>query len=83
MSKTNFAKEQLKSIVERIERLSEEKSALTNDIAEVYVEAKSHGFDVKIIRKVIAIRKKDAAERSTEEEMIDLYLNAVQGELDV
>jgi uncharacterized protein (UPF0335 family) len=83
MSKTNFAKDQLKSIVGRIERLNEEKDALSKDIAEIYVEAKGNGFDRKIIRKVVAIRKKDAAERSTEEEMIDLYLSAVQGEMDV
>ncbi|MFT3811473.1 MAG: DUF2312 domain-containing protein [Micropepsaceae bacterium] len=77
MSKTNFAKDQLKSVVERIERLEEEKKALSDDIKEVYAEAKGNGFDVKILRKVIRIRKMDAAERSTEEEMLDLYLSAV------
>ena len=77
MTKTNFAKDQLKSVVERIERLEEEKAALAADIKEVYAEAKGNGFDVKILRKVIRIRKQDAAERSTEEEMLDLYLSAV------
>ena len=77
MSRTNFAKDQLKSIVERIERLEEEKKAIGTDIKEVYTEAKGNGFDAKIIRKVVAIRKKDAAERSTEKEMLDLYLDAV------
>jgi uncharacterized protein (UPF0335 family) len=77
MTKTNFAKDQLKSVVERIERLEEEKAALSADIKEVYAEAKGNGFDVKILRKVIRIRKMDAAERSTEEEMLDLYLSAV------
>lgn len=77
MTKTNFAKDQLKSVVERIERLEEEKAALSADIKEVYAEAKGNGFDVKILRKVIRIRKQDAAERSTEEEMLDLYLSAV------
>lgn len=77
MSKTNFAKDQLKSLVERIERLEEEKAALSADIKEVYAEAKGHGFDVKILRKVVRIRKMDAAERSSEEEMLDLYLSAV------
>ncbi len=77
MSKTNFAKDQLKSLVERIERLEEEKAALSADIKEVYAEAKGHGFDVKILRKVVRIRNMDAAERSTEEEMLDLYLSAV------
>ncbi|MBL9011227.1 MAG: DUF2312 domain-containing protein [Alphaproteobacteria bacterium] len=77
VSKTNFAKDQLKSLVERIERLEEEKAALSADIKEVYAEAKGHGFDVKILRKVVRIRKMDAAERSSEEEMLDLYLSAV------
>lgn len=77
MAKTNFAKDQLKSVVDRIERLEEEKSALSADIKEVYAEAKGNGFDVKILRKVIRVRKQDAAERSTEEEMMELYLSAV------
>ena len=77
MTKTNFAKDQLKSVVERIERLEEEKAALAADIKEVYAEAKGNGFDTKILRKVIRIRKMDAAERSTEEEMLDLYLSAI------
>lgn len=77
MTKTNFAKDQLKSLVERIERLEEEKAALAADIKEVYAEAKGHGFDTKILRKVVRVRKQDAAERSTEEEMLDLYLSAV------
>jgi uncharacterized protein (UPF0335 family) len=77
VAKTNFAKDQLKSLIERVERLEEEKAALSADIKEVYGEAKGHGFDVKIMRKVIRIRKMDAAERSTEEEMLDLYLSAL------
>jgi uncharacterized protein (UPF0335 family) len=77
VSKTNFAKDQLKSIVERIERLEEEKKALSDDIKDVYAEAKGNGFDVKILRKVVRIRKMDATQRSTEEEMLDLYLSAV------
>ena len=77
MTKTNFAKDQLKSIVERIERLEEEKQALAEDIKEVYAEAKGNGFDTKILRKVVRIRKMDATQRSTEEEMLDLYLSAV------
>ena len=71
------AGDQLKSIVERIERLEEEKASIAGDIKEVYAEAKGNGFDTKILRKVIRIRKMDAAERSTEEEMLDLYLSAV------
>lgn len=81
MTKTNFAKDQLKSLVERIERLETEKAELANDIKEVYAEAKGHGFCTKTLRKVVKIRKMDAAERSTEEEMLELYLSAFQPEL--
>lgn len=81
MTRTNFAKDQLKSLVERVERLETEKQALSDDIKDVYAEAKSHGFDPKIMRKVVRIRKMDAAERSTEEELVDLYLSAVEQQL--
>ena len=77
MAKANFAKDQLKQLISRIERLEEEKKALAGDIKEVYAEAKAHGFDTKIIRKVVALRKKDKAERDEEEELISLYLSAV------
>jgi uncharacterized protein (UPF0335 family) len=77
MAKTNFARDQLRSVIERIENLEKEKAELASDIKEVFAEARGNGFDVKIIRKVLRIRKQDAAERSTEEEMIDLYLSAV------
>lgn len=77
MNKTTFAHGQLKSIVERIERLEEEKKAITGDIKEVYAEAKANGFDTKILRKVISLRKKDAAEREEEESMLDVYLAAL------
>ena len=63
MNKTTFAHGQLKSIVERIERLEEEKKTIAGDIKEVYAEAKANGFDTKILRKVISLRKKYAAER--------------------
>ena len=76
-AKTTFAQGQLKSIVERIERLEEEKKAIAGDIKEVYAEAKGNGFDIKILRKVISLRKKDANEREEEEAMLDLYLNAL------
>ena len=62
-TKTSFAHGQLKSIVERIERLEEEKKTIAGDIKEVYAEAKANGFDTKILRKVISLRKKEAAER--------------------
>jgi uncharacterized protein (UPF0335 family) len=76
-SKTAFAKGQLKSLVERIERLEEEKKALAGDIKEVYGEAKAHGFDTKILRKVISLRKRDRHEREEEEAMLELYLGAL------
>lgn len=76
-SKVSFAQGQLKSLVERIERLEEEKKTIAGDIKEVYAEAKGHGFDTKIIRKVISLRKKDAADRQEEEQMLDLYLQAL------
>ncbi|KRE00412.1 hypothetical protein ASE63_08300 [Bosea sp. Root381] len=71
------AGDQLKSIVERIERLEEEKKTIADDIKEVYAEAKGNGYDTKILRKVIAIRKRDANERAEEEAILDLYLQAV------
>ena len=76
-AKTNFAQGQLRSFIERIERLEEEKKAIAADIKEVYAEAKGTGFDVKIMRKVVSLRKKDAAERQEEEAILDLYLSAL------
>ena len=72
-----FAKDQLKSLIERIERLEEEKAALTADIREVYSEAKGNGFDTKIVRQVVRIRKLDRAERQEQEAILDLYLAAL------
>lgn len=77
MSKTSFAHGQLKSLIERIERLEEEKKALSGDIKEVYAEAKANGFDTKIIRLLIRIRKKEAAEREEEQSMLDVYMAAL------
>lgn len=77
MTKTTFAHGQLKSIVERIERLEEEKKVIAGDIKEVYVEAKANGFDTKILRKVISLRKKEAAEREEEQSMLEVYLEAL------
>jgi uncharacterized protein (UPF0335 family) len=72
-----FAKDQLKSLVERIERLEEEKAALTADIREVYSEAKGVGFDTKIMRQVVRLRKLDRADRQEQEAILDLYLAAL------
>ena len=71
------AADQLRSVIERIERLEEEKKALAEDIKDVYAEAKGNGFDTKIIRKVIALRKRDAAERDEEETILELYMRAL------
>lgn len=77
VTKTNFAQGQLKALVERIERLEEEKKTIAADIKEVYAEAKANGFDTKILHKVISLRKKEPAERTEEEAMLDLYLAAL------
>jgi uncharacterized protein (UPF0335 family) len=68
---------QLKAIVERIERLEDDKAAIGADIKEVYSEAKANGFDTKILRKVIALRKKEAAAREEEQAMLDVYMSAL------
>jgi uncharacterized protein (UPF0335 family) len=72
-----IAREQLKSIIERIERLEEEKQALADDIKEVYAEAKANGFDAKTLRTVVRLRKQDKAEREEQEALLDLYLHAL------
>jgi uncharacterized protein (UPF0335 family) len=76
-NKTAFAKEQLKSFIDRIERLEEERTALSADIREVFSEAKGTGFDTKIMRQVIRMRKLDKAEFQEQEAMLDLYLTAM------
>jgi uncharacterized protein (UPF0335 family) len=73
----SVAKDQLKSIVERIERLEEEKKALADDIREVFAEAKGNGFDTKVLRTVIRLRKQDKTERQEQEALLDLYLHAL------
>ena len=77
MAKSGFAKEHLSSFIERIERLEEERNALTADIREVYSEAKGTGFDTKIMRQVVRMRKLDKADFQEQEAMLDLYLNAL------
>ncbi|MBY0431712.1 MAG: DUF2312 domain-containing protein [Rhodospirillales bacterium] len=71
------AAEALQQIVMRIERLEEDKKTIANDIKEVYAQAKSQGFDVKIVRKIVSIRKKEDHERKEEEELIELYKRAL------
>ncbi len=72
-----FAKEHLRSFVERIERLEEEKAALAADIREVYSEAKGAGFDAKIMRQVVRLRKLDRADFQEHEAILDLYMSAL------
>ncbi len=71
------AQDQLRSFVERIERLEEEKKTISDDIKDVYAEAKGNGFDTKVLRKVISLRKQDAQERQEQEAILDLYLQAL------
>lgn len=78
MSETEaIAADRLRSFVERIERLEEEKAALSADLREVYAEAKANGFDTKVMRQVVKLRKMEQADRREQEELIDLYLGAL------
>ena len=72
-----IARERLKSFVERIENLEEEKSALTADIREIYSEAKGIGLDIKTLRQIVRLRKLDSSDRQQQEEFLDLYKNAL------
>ncbi len=77
VSTTTVAAGQLKSIIERVERLEEEKKEVADQIKEIYAEAKANGFDAKTIRKVVNLRKKPTEERQEEEALLDLYLSAL------
>ncbi len=72
-----IAAERLRSFIERIERLEDEKAALAGDIREVYAEAKATGFDVRTIRQVVRLRKMDRDARNEQEHLLDLYKRAV------
>ena len=76
-SATRFAKDQLKAFVERIEKLEEEKKATSDDIRDVYAEAKGNGFDVKALRTIVRMRKLDTDERREQQEVLDTYLLAL------
>lgn len=71
------ARDQLRSFVERIERLEEEKKTIADDIKDVYGEAKSMGYDAKVLRKVVAIRRLDQNDRLEQEAILDTYLHAL------
>lgn len=70
---------QLRALIERVERLEDEKAALAADIREVFAEAKGVGFDAKIMRQVIRLRKMERSDRQEMEALLDLYMSAVEG----
>jgi uncharacterized protein (UPF0335 family) len=72
-----FAKDQLKAIIERIERLEEEKKTTSDDIRDVYAEAKGNGFDVTALRTIVRMRKQDTDERREQQEVLETYMHAL------
>ena len=74
---TSTAQGRLRTLIERLERLEEDKQAVMGDMKEVFAEAKGEGYDVKVLRKVLRIRKQDKAKRQEEEAILDLYLSAL------
>ena len=72
-----IAADRLKSLIERIERLEEEKKAIAEDIRDIFAEAKGTGFDTKVMRQVLKLRRMEAADREEQEELLDLYLRAL------
>jgi uncharacterized protein (UPF0335 family) len=72
-----FAKDQLKAFVERIEKLEEEKKAISDDIRDVYAESKANGFDVKALRQIIKLRKIEPTERDEQEAILETYMHAL------
>ncbi len=77
VAETGVAAEELKQFVERVERLEEEKKALSDDIRDVYAELKGRGFDVKAVRQIVRIRKQDHSERKEMEAILELYMSAL------
>ena len=75
--KPDFAKNQLKAFIERVERLEEERKATSDDIRDVYAEAKGTGFDVRAIRKIVQLRKMDADDRREQEAILETYMAAL------
>ncbi|NNE41098.1 MAG: DUF2312 domain-containing protein [Marinicaulis sp.] len=74
---TTIAGDRLRSFIERVERLEEEKQTIMGDMKEVFAEAKGEGYDVKTMRQVVRIRKMDRADRQEQEALLDLYLSAI------
>lgn len=73
----SVAQDQLRAFIERIERMEEEKDAISTDIKEIYAEAKGNGFDTKVIRLLVRIRKMDANERAEQEAVLEMYMSAL------
>lgn len=73
----SIAKDQIKSIIERVERLEEDKAAISSDIKDVYSEAKGNGFDVKALRRIVSLRKQDPDKRAEQEAILDTYMHAL------
>jgi uncharacterized protein (UPF0335 family) len=69
----------LRAFIERIERMEEEKKAISDDIKEIYAEAKGNGFDTKVLRQIVRIRKQDRAEREHQEALLELYMASLNG----
>lgn len=77
VSTESVAQDQLRAFIERIERMEEEKKAIADDIKEIYAEAKGNGFDIKVLRQIVRIRKQDHAERMEQEALLELYMAAL------
>ena len=73
----SIAKDQIKSIIERVERLEEDKAAISSDIKDVYSEAKGNGFDTKALRRIVALRKQDPDKRAEQDAILDTYMHAL------
>lgn len=73
----SVAADQLKAFIERIERMNEELAGIQGDIKEIYAEARGNGFDVKVLRKIVAMRKRDADERAEEAAILELYMSSL------
>lgn len=77
MVEDSVAQDQLRSFIERIERMEEEKASIANDIKEIYSEAKGNGFDTAIMRQIVAMRKKDLSELQEHDAILELYMQAL------
>jgi len=77
---TNVSRDALKAYIDRIERLEEEKKGVANDIKDIYTEAKATGYDTKIIRKIVSLRRKSKEERQEEEALLELYMQTLEME---